>query len=167
MIIAYLYERPFEDGAAMGAEKTFADYPKTNRAELTDLISGGGLVSGDVLRLRAVSDLGRGQESKRLQKMVADMGVSIEVVPSETDTRLRGRPQRAEIKAMDVWDHLCGLWLSPTPSEACFEKAAGKVGAEVGKPWFEHRFGPRNGSKAKQKRAAMLKKLAAKEEPKP
>lgn len=168
MIIAYLYERPFEDGAAMGAEKTFADYPKTNRAELGDLITGGGLVAGDVLRVRAVSDLGRGQESKRLQKMVADLGVTLEVVPAEIDVRLRGRPQKAEIETIEVFDHLCGLWYSPTPAAACYAKAKAKakakVGADVDKQWFEYRCGPRHGRKEKEKRAKMLKNLTQNQE---
>ena len=165
MIIAYIYERPFDDGAAMGAERTFADYPKTNRAELGDLITGGGLVAGDVLRLRAVSDLGRGQESKRLQKMIADLGVTIEVVPAEIDVRLRGRPQKAEVETLEVFDHLCGLWYSPTPATACYAKAKEKVGADVDKQWYEYRCGPRHGKQEKQKRAKMLKKLAANQEP--
>lgn len=166
MIIAYLYERPFEDGAVMGAERVFADYQKTNRTELRDLISGGGLVAGDVLRLRAVSDLGRGQESKRLQKMIAELGVTIEVLPAEIDVRLRGRPQKAEIETIELFDQLCGLWYSPTPAAVCYDKAKEKVGADVDKQWFEYRCGPRHAGKEKEKRAKMLKKLAANEEPK-
>ncbi len=165
MIIAYLYERPFEEGAEMGAEKTFADYPKTRRAELDALIRGGGLMAGDVLRVRAVSDLGRGQESKRLQKMIAGLGVSLEILPAKKDVRVKGRPQKAEITSIEDFDRLCGLWYSPVPNSVVFEKAKEVTGVEVDKAWMDYRCGPRHGRKESEKRAKMMKKLTDTEEP--
>jgi len=164
MIIAYIYERPFEDGAAMGAEKTFADYPKTNRAELDAMIRRGGLVEGDVLRVRAVSDLGRGQESKRLQRMIAEMGVSLEVQPTQDEKRVKGRPTKAEVSSMDQYDHVCGIWYSPTPIEHVIQRGCDIVGGDVDKNWFMYRCGPRSGRDAKAKRRAMEKKLEQKED---
>ena len=163
MIIAYLYERPFEEGEAMGAEKTFADYPKTNRAELGDMITGGGLVEGDVLRLRAVSDLGRGQESKRLQALIADMGVSLELHSIKDDKRVTGRPTKAEVASMEQFDHVCGLWYSPTPVEHAVKRGCDIVGGDVDKNWFMYRCGPRSGRDAQKKRKAMEKKLNTEE----
>jgi len=163
MIIAYIYERSFEDGAAMGAEKTFADYPKTNRAELGDMISGGGLVAGDVLRLRAVSDLGRGQESKRLQAMIADMGVTIELQPIKDSKPVKGRPTKAEVATIEQFDHVCGLWYSPTPIEHAIQRGCAIVGGDVDKNWFMYRCGPRSKRDAQKKRMAMEKKLNTKE----
>lgn len=166
MIIAYIYERPFEEGEAMGAEKTFADYPKTKRQELQDMIQGGGLVAGDVLRLRAVSDMGRGQESKRLQGLIADMGVSIELQPTKDDKRVKGRPTKTEVASMDQFNHVCGLWYSPTPVDHAIGRGCKIVGGDVDKNWFMYRCGPRSGRDAEKKRRAMEKKLNN-QEPKP
>lgn len=159
MIIAYIYERPFDEGAAMGAEKTFADYPKTKRGELDSMIRKGGMASGDVLRVRAVSDLGRGQESKRLQAMIASMGVTLEVHPAKEERRVKGRPTKAEVASMDQFDHVCGLWYSPTPVEHAIQRGADVVGGDVDKNWFMYRCGPRSGRDAQSKRKAMEKKL--------
>lgn len=164
MIIAYLYERPYEEGAAMGAERTFADYPTTRRSQLTSMIQRKGLREGDTLRVRAVSDLGRGQESKRIQQMISDMGVTLEVLPSEANKRLRGRPHKAEVETIQDYDELCGLWYSPTPDKECFRRGKDLAGGEVDKSWFDYRCGPRHGKKAAEKRAAMVKKLNVEEE---
>jgi len=159
MIIAYIYERPFDDGAAMGAEKTFADYPKTKRGELDAMIRKGGLDSGDVLRVRAVSDLGRGQESKRIQQMISDMGVTIELQPIKNSTPVKGRPTKSEVASMDQFDHVCGLWYSPTPVDHAVKRGCDIVGGDVDKNWFMYRCGPRSGRDAQKKRRAMEKKL--------
>lgn len=164
MIIAYIYERPYEEGAAMGAERTFADYPATRRSELNSLIAGKGFRSGDVLRIRAVSDLGRGRESKRIQQMISDIGVTIEVIPAERDVRQRGRPQKAEVETIEQYDQLCGLWYSPIPAPECFRRSKEITGATVDKSWFDYRCGPRHARMADKKRAAMLKKISDKEE---
>lgn len=165
MIIAYLYERPYEEGAAMGAERTFADYPPTRRSELNSMIQQKGLREGDTLRIRAVSDLGRGQESKRIQQMISDMGVTLEVLPSEANKKLRGRPQKAEVRTIQQYDQLCGLWFSPIPFDVCFDRGEEITGAKVDKSWFDYRCGPRHGRKAAEKRAAMVKKLNKDEGP--
>lgn len=163
MKIAYLYERPVSEGKAMGAEKTFADFAKTRRLELTDLIDGGGLVSGDTLLLRAKSDLGKGREAERHIAKIEGMGVEIVVLPIKADVRLRGRPERAEIATMDQFDLICGLWYSPTPPDHVEARASKAVGVKVDRNWINPRCGPRSGSKAKEKRAMMEKKLNTEE----
>jgi hypothetical protein len=163
MKIAYLYERPVSEGEAMGADKTFADFAKTRRLELTDLIDGGGLVSGDTLLLRAKSDLGKGREAERHIAKIEGMGVEIVVLPTKADVRLKGRPQRAVIADLAQFDLICGLWYSPAPVDHVIARASDKVGAKVDRNWMNARCGVRNGSQAKAKRAAMEKKLNSKE----
>ena len=144
----------------MGAERTFADYPTTRRSELNSMIQQKGLREGDTLRIRAVSDLGRGQESKRIQQMISNMGVTLEVMPSEVSTRQRGRPQKASVASIEEYDRLCGLWYSPTPDKECFRLGKEIAGGDVDKSWFDYRCGPRHGRKAAERRAAMVKKLS-------
>lgn len=159
MKIAYLYERPVSEGEAMGAERTFADYAKTQRLELRDLIDGGGLVEGDTLLLRAKSDLGKGKGAERHVAKIEAMGVEIVILPTKADVRLKGRPARAEIASMDDFDLICGLWYSPAPVDHALSRASAKVGKDVDRNWINARCGPRDGSKAKLKRGLMEKKL--------
>ena len=163
MKIAYLYERPVSEGEMMGAEKTFADFAKTQRLELTDLIDGGGLVEGDTLLLRAKSDLGKGKAAERHIAKIEGMGVEVVVLPTRADKRLKGRPARAEIPDLRTYDLICGLWYSPAPVDHAIKRASEKVGVDVDRNWMNARCGGRNGSKAKAKRALMEKKLNSKE----
>lgn len=164
MIIAYIYERPFAEGAGMGAERTYADYPATRRSELNSMIAGGGMRAGDTLRVRAVSDLGRGQESKRLQQKIADLGVTLEVHPNKNNVRERGRPTRAAVDTIETYDRLCGLWFSPTPADECFRIGGEVTGGKMGKSRFEYLCGARHGRDADVKRTAFLKKLKTSKE---
>ena len=164
MIIAYIYERPFSEGADMGAERTYADYPVTRRSELNSMIAGGGMRAGDTLRVRAVSDLGRGQESKRLQQKIADLGVTLEVHPNKINVRERGRPTRAAVDTIENYDRLCGLWFSPMPADECFRIGGEVTGGDMGKSRFEYLCGSRHGRDADAKRAAFLKRLKAQKE---
>jgi len=159
MKIAYLYERPVSEGEAMGAEKTYVDFAKTRRLELTDLICGGGLKAGDTLLLRAKSDLGKSREADRHVASIEALGVEIVVLPTKANKRLTGRPARAEVKDMQTFDLICGLWYSPTPVDHAIQRASDRVGVRVDRNWINARCGPRSGQKAKEKRAAMEKKL--------
>ena len=147
----------------MGAERTFADFASTRRLELTDLIDGGALREGDTLFLRAKSDLGKGREAERHVARIEGMGVEIVVLPTKADVRAKGRPARVEFPDIETFDLVCGLWYSPAPQEHVEERAKGKLGVAVGRNWINPRCGPRNGSKAKAKRVAMLKKLNCEE----
>lgn len=163
MKIAYLYERPISEGAEMGAEKTFADFAKTLRIELGDLIDGGGLVAGDTLLLRAKSDLGKGREAERHIAKIEGMGVEIVVLPTKADVRLKGRPPRAEIADMRTFDLICGLWYSPAPVDHAIARTSDKVGTSVDRNWINNKCGPRSGSLAKEKRAMMESKFNTEE----
>ena len=143
----------------MDCEKTFADWKGTNRAELQDMLERGGVRDGDTLCLRAVSDLGPGQESARLQRQIADMGVTIEVIPAKDAPREKGRPPRAAFKSIEDWEAGCSLWYSPAPVRHAVQRISDRVGAEVDRNWCNNQCGPRDGSKKQEKRAAMLKRL--------
>lgn len=143
----------------MDCEKTFADWKGTNRAELLDMVQRRGIRDGDTLCLRAVSDLGPGQESARLQRQIAAMGVTIEVIPAKDAPREKGRPPRAAFKSIEDWEAGCSLWYSPAPVRHAVQRISERVGAEVDRNWCNNQCGPRDGSKKQEKRAAMLKRL--------
>lgn len=164
MKIAYLYERPVSEGEAMGAEKTFADFAKTQRLELTDLIDGGGLVSGDTLLLRAKSDLGKGKAAERHIAKVKGMGVDVIILPADVEVRTKGRPSRASIPDLPTFDLICGLWYSPAPVDHAVARASDKVGRKVDRNWMNARCGPRSGSLAEEKRQMMEGKLNTEEQ---
>lgn len=134
----------------MGCEKTFADWKNTKRAELTDMIERGGIRKGDTLCVRALSDFGHGQESKRIQKVISDMGVAVQVVEGGEAPRLKGRPSRVKVSA-EQRERLCELWFSPAPVEHVLERAQDILGAPVDRNRLNYLCGPRDGSKRKEK----------------
>lgn len=148
MKIAYLYERPVEEGEAMGAEKSFADYKGTNRAELRSLVDAGGLRKGDTLLLRATSDLGQGQESKRIERVIAGLGVDIQVIPAQKPVRLKGRPARFK-PTPEQKEHICALWYSPAPLPHVLKRASEIMGRDVKRDKLYYLCGPRDGSAKK------------------
>ena len=149
MKIAYTYNRPVSDGETMGGEKIFADWSGTNRVELGLMLDGGGLREGDTLLLRAESDLGRGMEAKRHLKRIAQMGVTIEVIPADKPVKQTGRPPRFK-PSHEQKQHLCALWYSPAPIDHVLKRAADIMGYEVKRDKFYHMCGPRDGSKSKE-----------------
>lgn len=148
MIIAYLYNRDVSEGAAMGCDKTFADWKNTKRAELIAMIDGDALRKGDTLRVRALSDLGHGAESKRHQKAVSDMGVVLEVVAGVEKPRKQGRPARLK-PTPDQKERLCDLWYSPAPNDHVLGRAADIMGAAIDRNKMNYWCGPRDGSNKK------------------
>ena len=132
----------------MGAEKTFADFRGTGRQELTDMIERKGIRKGDMLVVRALSDLGQGAESKRLQKMITDLGVWIEVKPGPEGERVQGR--KARLKPTDEQKaHICALWYSPAPVDHVLERASEIMGGKVDRNNLNYWCGPRDGSAKK------------------
>lgn len=162
MKCAYLYERPVKEGADMGAEKTFVDFKATNRAELHTLFDGG-LRRGDTLLLRARADLGRSTDATRHLARLEEMGVRVEIIPAADNTKLTGRPAKAEIDSLQQFDHICSLWTSPLPEKHVCERVGEIVNRKIDRGWINYRCGPRDGSKLKAKRKAMEKRLFSKE----
>lgn len=129
----------------MGAEKTFADFTGTNRVELQDMLDAGGLSEGDTLLLRQVSDLGKGAAATRHQKRIAEIGATIEVVPTDDAPRVAGRKPRLS-PSTEQLSHLCTLWYSAAEQAYVLGRASEKMGAEVTRDQMNRWCGPRNGS---------------------
>lgn len=159
MRVAYLYNRPVSEGKAMDCEKTYADWTGTDRAELEDMLERHGFAEGDTLCLRAMSDLGVGQESERVQGRLADLGVSIQVMPAKENKRQRGRPTKVEIRDMKQWETCCALWYSPADADHALGRISDRVGSEVDRNWVNYRCGKRDGSEKSAKRSEMKKRL--------
>lgn len=143
----------------MGAEKTFADYTKTDRADLIDMIEKRGIREGDVVCVRAVGDFGTGAESKRIQDKIAAMGVKIEVIPGKDAKRLPHRPPKVEFDTIQEWQRSFDLWTSPYPEPEALARIGAIAGGEVDQNWANYRFGPRSGKAYKDKRKAMVDRL--------
>ena len=134
----------------MGCDKTFADWANTKRAELAALIGGGALRQGDTLCIRALSDLGQGAESKRMQKAISDLGVVLQVVPSADSVRSKGRPARLKPDSGQK-ERLCDLWYSPAEMEHVLTRAEDIMGAKVDRNKLNYWCGPRDGSQKSSK----------------
>lgn len=148
MKIAYLYNRDVSEGKAMGCEKTFADWKNTRRSELAHMMEKRGVRKGDTLCVRALSDLGQGAEAKRIQRLLADMGVAVQVVEGAELPRKKGRPSR--VKPTDEQRiQLCELWYSPATVDHVLERAADILGAEIDRNKMNYLCGPRDGSAKK------------------
>ncbi len=132
----------------MGCEKTFADWKNTKRAELRAMIEGEGLRKGDTLCIRALSDLGQGAESKRMQKAISDIGAVLEVVAGAEAPRKKGRPARLK-PTPEQKERLCDLWYSPAPNDHVLGRADDIMGAEVDRNKMNYWCGPRDGSAKK------------------
>ena len=148
MIVAYLYNRPVSEGAAMGADKTFADFKGTGRQELQDMLLRKGIRPGDTLRVRALSDLGQGAESPRIQKAISDLGVTLEVVPGSAAPKVKGRKARLK-PTPEQKEHICALWYSPAPVDHVLSRASEIMGGKVDRNNLNYWCGPRDGSARK------------------
>lgn len=132
----------------MGAERTFADYRGTARKELQSMIDMKGIRKGDTLVLRALSDLGQGAESKRLQKIITDLGVWIEVKPGADGERVQGRKARLK-PTPEQKEHICALWYSPAPVDHVLSRASEIMGGKVDRNNMNYWCGSRSGPSKK------------------
>jgi hypothetical protein len=146
MKIAYLYNRPVSEGENMGCGETFADYKETNRSELILMMEGGGVRDGDTLCLRALTDLGQGAASKRHQNTLAQMGVTIEIIPAKVEVKRAGRKPKFNPTGADR-EYLCNLWYSPAEQSYVLKQASKRMGFDVQRDKLNYICGPRDGSK--------------------
>lgn len=130
----------------MGAERVFADWSGTDRAELRRMIEAKGIREGDTLVVRAVGDLGKGAESKRIQKAVAALGATIEVVPADKVVKLNGRPPRIE-RTPELIGAVCPLWYSPGTQAHVLGRVKDITGRELTRHNMNYLCGPRDGSR--------------------
>jgi hypothetical protein len=105
---------------------TFTDAPGTRRADLTALVDSGGIRSGDVLRLCALSDLGHGAASKAMQTRIEALGATIEVMPpqkvAEGGRLSKKHPRRAD---------MCAIWWSSLDQADALDKIGRIAGQKV------------------------------------
>ncbi len=146
MKIAYIYNRPVSEGEAMGCEETFADYKETNRSELILMLESGGVREGDVLCLRALTDLGQGAASKRHQNTLAAMGVEIKIVPAKVEVKRSGRKPKFNPTPQQR-ERLCNLWYSPAEQSYVLKQASKLMGFDVKRDKLNYICGPRDGSR--------------------
>ena len=130
----------------MGCERTFADYEGTRRAELINLIEGGGAREGDTVCLRAQNDLGQGAAIKRHLKKLAEMGVTVEIMAVPKEKKVTGRPKRFN-PTPDQVELLCSLWYSPAEQAHVLKRASDLLGYEVKRDKLNYICGPRDGSR--------------------
>ncbi len=130
----------------MGCERTFADYEGTNRAELINVIEGGGARRGDTLCLRAQGDLGQGKAIKRHLNKLAEMGVTVEIMAVPVEKKAAGRPKRFN-PTPDQVELLCALWYSPAEQSHVLKRASDLLGYEVKRDKLNYICGPRDGSR--------------------
>jgi hypothetical protein len=148
----------------MGAEVTFADYEKTRRKDLIQMVEKSGIRAGDVVVVRAVGDFGIGAESARIQKQIVDLGATIEVLPGDEQKRVTGRPAKLEFKSLEDWEDGCEIWYSPYPDSEAYKRIGRLVGGEVDKNWVNYRCGPRSAKNRDAKRATMVTRLKRNQE---
>lgn len=126
--IVYLFDRPRSDASHMGvdASRTFTDAPGTHRADLTALVEGGGIQSGDVVRVCALSDLGHGAASKAMQGRIEALGATIEVMPPQKIAD-GGRLSKKHPKRADM----CAIWWSALDQPDALDKISKTAGQKV------------------------------------
>lgn len=92
MRIAYLINELPGAATAMNCKKVFVDTEKTDKQELDYMLNKGGIVSGDTVCVRQISDFGRGKQGARIAAQIHDMGAEIEYHPAKAKRDRRGRP---------------------------------------------------------------------------
>jgi len=141
MRIAYIYDLPATVADDWGCEKVFVDVPKARRSARTDLLDRGGLRAGDVLVICKKSQLGQGQESAAMQRRIAEIGATIEVIelpPRQSKKRGGWLVPTDEQKL-----RICPLWRSTQPASYVIERASDIMGAEVDRNWLNRHCDPR------------------------
>lgn len=130
----------------MNCDKVFQDTAKTRRMDRGFMIDTV-MVEGDVVCVRQLSDLGRGQEGARIRRLIDSKGASVEVVESDTSKRTRGRPSKFS-PTDDERALLEALWYHAADPGIVFERAKQiNKGKDVSRHWFFRQFGPRDGSR--------------------
>lgn len=159
MRIAYLFNRPVSEAEAMDCQKVFADFPGTNRVELTDLLKFG-IENGDVIALRALSDLGAGAAAKRHQKAIEKLGGTLDIMPTTGPRNAPGRRAKAQFPDMAAFEAGASIWYSAAPQDYALTSIGRKAGVDkVNRNWCNHVLGPRDGTAYRDKKAAMQRRL--------
>ena len=155
MRIAYLMNEMPGAATEMNCARVYADTDKTDRQELHYLINKGGLVSGDVLCVRQISDFGRGKQSSRIKGQIEAMGVSIELHPTKQKRVARGRPRGIDESSLtdDQYAEMQNVWHRSVYGETrALERLSEIYGSKVTKSNAVTLLGNR-GDKPKKRKA--------------
>jgi len=142
MNIVYLYNRPTSDADEFSPDKVFADDPKTNRIELSDMVDMGVLHKGDTLYLRSRGDLGHGKAVGAIWDKIIAQGVTIKIVPKD----------RSKVKSQSGWmrptdeqkAQVCTLWNSSLDTKHVLRRAGDVLGRKVERHHLNRMCGPRH-----------------------
>lgn len=150
----YLYDQPTKDADKMNVDEWLLDTPKTKRQALHDLTGRGtaGVRKGDTLVVTARSKLGKHKQALRIEKLLSDMGVSLDIVPVESEKKpvrkgKRRKPTDAERK------YGRALWTGVDEPADAIAAMSQKMGFEVDRQWMNYNLCLRDGTPMKKKKA--------------
>lgn len=116
MIVGYGYKRDPEDLRKAGASQVWIDLTP-GRYERADMMRGGGLREGDTLLLISLRDLGGSPVAdERWQQMMAERGVTLQIIESDGAARKVGAPRKYDPDAPAARRHW-SIWTNGTRSE--------------------------------------------------
>lgn len=130
----------------IGAEKTWIDYGGSKRAERARLVELG-VREGDVVLMLSRSDLGRGREIERFEKLIADAGGLIEIVElPEAADQPRGKPGPSPTFAPNYdQERVCRhYWHGPFQPAEVLRQASDVMGFPVSRAMLNKHIGPRS-----------------------
>ena len=144
---AYGYNRDPKDFAHTGVDtaRIYIDHNGTRNA-LDNLVNRGGAREGDTIVVLALGDLGNGVAAKKSQRLIENMGITIEVVPVPEAVKAalpRGRP--AFDPSPDLDATLRDMWGNPIKYTQSYviRYATEKHGKAVTRNQLNHRYGNR------------------------
>lgn len=121
----------------------FIDMPGSDRQALSDLLTKGGLVSGDVLCVTEKSKLGHGAGAARVERQLAKLGVTVEVLPSPLKVTAR---RKKRLPDADDLKYLKSVWASALEPDAAVAQATRHMGFPINRNWLNYHVCQRDGS---------------------
>lgn len=143
--IAYLYDSE----AAIEADRTFIDTPKSQRRELNALLEI--LAPGDTVMVESMGAFGNGQGVSRIERQIYAKDAVIELVRPKK--RKRGRPAKA-VATTEQREALCAMWYSAMEPGDVLAEAETRLGHPITRGQLDYMCGPRDGSKRDKKEAS-------------
>ncbi len=114
-----------------GAERVWVDHDHSGRSERDYLLGPKGLQMGDVLVLLAREDLGEDYDAERIERLAADRGVVIDIVPPPAPQRLKPGRKRRFNPTPDQEARCRHWWQGPFRRSDALREIAAIMGQEV------------------------------------
>lgn len=141
MKIAYGYNRAETDFSDLEVDRLYIDTKATGRAERANMLAGTALREGDVIVMRAVTDLGHGREVPALRSHIAARGVTIEEIPLVGDPAPRGRPVQFD-PTPDQCGQIKALYHGHFTMSHVLDRVEEIMGHRFKRHHLTHRYGP-------------------------